>query len=218
MKSGNPHFAPRLFAAVFAATFFFVAGCDRGLPAPSTAAYHDFVANFYVGLAALQVGDDVRAESSLAQATQLAPGEPAAWADWGILALRQRNFDLAAQRLDRARNLAGKNDHIFYLLGILASDRGDSAGAIVNLREAASLDPSNLQAAYQLALEVERQGNPDSEAEFQQLITQILAAQPGNLAALLELSRVAAKRGDDATLGSAVARIAAQSASWPQDA
>ena len=48
------------------------------------------------GLAALQVGDDVRAESSLAHATQLAPGEPAAWADWGILALRQRNFDLAA--------------------------------------------------------------------------------------------------------------------------
>ena len=36
----------------------------------------------------------------------------------------------------------------------------------------------------------------------------ILAAQPDNLAALLELSRIAAKRGDAATLKSAVAQIA----------
>ena len=217
MNSGNPHLAPRLIAAALATALVLAAGCHRGLPAPSSAAYHDFVSSFYVGLAALQVGDDVRAEDSLAQATQLAPGEPAAWADWGILALRQRNFDLAAQRLERARDLAGKNDHIFYLLGILGSNSGDSTGAITNLHEAVSLNPLNLQAEYQLALEMERQGGPDSEADFQRLITQILAAQPRNLAALLELSRIAAKRGDAATLSSAVTRIAAQSAPWPQD-
>ena len=219
MKSGNPHPASRLCAAALAAAIFLVAGCHRrGLPAPSTAEYRSFISSFYVGLAALQVGDDVRAETSLAQATQFAPGEPAAWADWGILALRQRNFDLAAQRLERARNLAGKNDHIFYLLGILGSESGDTTRAITNLREAVSLNPSNLQAEYQLALQVERQGGPDSEAEFQKLIAQILTQQPRNLAALLELSRIAAKRGDAATLRSAVARIAAQSSGWPQDA
>jgi tetratricopeptide (TPR) repeat protein len=218
MTSGKTHLASRLLAAALAAALLPAAGCRRGLPLPTSAEYQNFISSFYVGLAALQVGDDVRAESSLAQATQLAPGEPAAWADWGILALRQRNFDLAAQRLERARNLAGKNDHIFYLLGILGSESGNSSGAITNLREAVSLNPANLQAEYQLALEVERQGGPDSEAEFQQLITQILAAQPRNLAALLELSRVAAKREDAATLHSAVARIAAQSADWSQDA
>ena len=218
MNSGNPHLAPRLVAATLAAALVLAAGCHRGLPVPSSGEYQNFISSFYVGLAALQVGDDVRAENSLAQATQLAPGEPAAWADWGILALRQRNFDLATQRLERARNLAGKNDHIFYLLGILGSESGNSTGAITNLREAVSLNPSNLQAEYQLALEVERQGGPDSGAEFQRLITQILATEPRNLAALLELSRIAAKREDAATLHSAVARIAAQSASWPQDA
>ncbi len=50
------------------------------------------------------------------------------------------------------------------------------------------------------------------------MITQILAAQPGNLAALFELSRIGAKRGDTATLRSAAERIGAQSAAWPQDA
>jgi tetratricopeptide (TPR) repeat protein len=218
MKSILLRSSIRLAVTVFAATLALVTGCHRGLPSPSSAEYHEFISSFYVGLAALQVGDDVRAESSLAHAAQLAPGEPAAWADWGILALRQRNFDLAAARFERARKLAPKNDHIYYLLGILGSERGDSAGAILNLRRAVQLNPANLQAEYQLALELERQGDPGSEDEFQQLISQILAAQPNNLAALLELSRIAAKRGDTATLRSAVDRIAAQSAAWPQDA
>ncbi len=218
MKSGTPQFASRLMAAAVFAALILASGCRSGLPRPSSPAYREFVSTFYVGLAALQVGDDVRAESSLGHATEIAPGEPAAWADWGILALRQRNFDQAAERFERARKLIPKDDHIYYLLGVLASNRGDDANAITNLREAISLNQTNLQALYQLALEVERQGGPDSEAEFQRLITQILAAQPRNLAALLELSRVAAKRADASTLRSAVARIAVQSGGWPQDA
>src|SRR5271168_3896375 len=112
-------------------------GCHSGsrLPDTSSKTYSDFVSTFYVGLAALQVGDDVRAESSLASATQLVPGEPAAWANWGILALRQRNFDAAAQRLDRARELVPQNDRIYYLLGLLEGDRGNSVKAIADLRE-----------------------------------------------------------------------------------
>src|ERR1700740_988569 len=85
-------------------TLFF-AGCrsSERLPDSSSKAYAEFVSTFYVGLAALQVGDDVRAENNLGQATQMVPGEPAAWANWGILALRQRSFDAAGQRLDKAR-------------------------------------------------------------------------------------------------------------------
>ena len=194
-------------------------GCRRGarLPDTSSATYAEFVSNFYVGLAALQVGDDVRADSKLEQATKLVSGEPAAWADWGILALRQRSFDAAGQRLGRARSLAPKNDRIYYLLGLLESNRGDSAKAIANLREAIRLNPRNLRAAYQLAAEVERRGDATSEVDYQRLIEQILAVQPGNLAALLDLSRIAAKRGDVATLHATVSKIAAQSSAWPTD-
>ncbi len=149
--------------------------------------------------------------------TQLVPAEPAGWANWGILALRQRNYDAAAQRLERARDLAPKNDQIYDLLGILESQRGNSAQAIADLRKAAELNPQNLRAIYQLAEETERQGGANSEAEFQQLIQKILTAQPDNLAALLELSRIAAKRGDAATLKSAVAQISARSSAWPPE-
>ena len=85
-----------------------VSGCHSAprLPDKNSRAYADVVSAFYVGLAALQVGDDVHAEIKLSEVTQLVPGEPAGWANWGVLALRQRNYDTAALRLERARDLA----------------------------------------------------------------------------------------------------------------
>jgi hypothetical protein len=194
-------------------------GCKSGgkLPGKSSKEYGDVVSAFYVGLAALQVGDDVHAEARLSDVTRLVPAEPAGWANWGILALRQRNYDAAARRLERARDLASKNDQIYDLLGILESQRGNSTQAIADLRKAVELNPQNLRAIYQLAEEIERQGAANSEAEFQVLIQKILAAQPDNLPALLELSRIAAKRGDAATLKSTVAQIIARSSAWPPE-
>src|SRR5271167_4043756 len=115
----------------------FLSGCHSTskLPEQGTKAYADVVSAFYVGLAALQVGDDVHAESKLSELTQLVPAEPAGWANWGVLALRQRNYDLAAQRLERARDLAPQNDQVYDLLGILEADRGHSAEAIANWRK-----------------------------------------------------------------------------------
>ena len=187
------------------------------LPEKNSKEYSEVVSDFYIGLAALQVGDDVHAESKLSQVTNFVPGEPAGWANWGILALRQRNYDAAAQRLERARDLAPQNDQIYNLLGILESQRGNSAQAIADLRQAVELNPHNLRAIYQLATETERQGDANSESEFQDLMQKILAAQPDNLAALLELTRIAAKRGDAATFKSAVAEIETRSSTWPPE-
>ena len=187
------------------------------LPPKSSPQYNELVRTFYIGLAALQVGHDVQADAKLSQFTQLAPAEPAGWANWGLLALRQRNYDTASDRLQRARAEAPDNSQIFYLLGLLESSRGNTAEAIKALRRSVELDQGNLIALYKLAEEVERQGDEQSAQEFQNLIQKILAAQPDNLAALVELSRVAAKRGDAETLKSAVAKITARSSAWPDE-
>ena len=97
-----------------------------------------------------------------------------------------------------------ENDQVHYLLGVLESKRGNPAQAIVELRRAVQLNPHGLRAMYLLAQELERQGDPNGEVEFQQLLQQILAQQPGNPAVLLELGRVAAKRGDGQTLHSVI--------------
>src|SRR4029077_8695469 len=137
--------------------------------------------------------------------------------NWGVLALRQRNMDVAAQRIEKARSLAPDNDHMYDLIGVLESARGRSAEAIAAWRKSTQVNAGNYRAAYHLAEEVERQGGPNADAEFQELIQKILAAQPENEAAWLELARVSAKRGDAATLKSAVAKIGERSATWPAE-
>ena len=193
-----------------------LSGCHskNALPKPGSQRYNQFVSAFYTGLAALQVGDDVRADNSLADAARLVPGEPAAWANWGVLALRQRSYDAAADRLNRAHGLAPDNEPIDYLLGLLESERGNSAAAIIALQNAVQANPQDLRALYELASEVERQADAGSDEHFQQLMEQILAIAPNNLAAQLDLARIAAKRGDVPTLKASIARISDQSKGW----
>ena len=187
------------------------------LPAKSAPEYNELVRTFYIGLAALEVGHDVQADAKLAQFTQIAAAEPAGWANWGLLALRQRNYDVAAERLQKARDLAPDNSDIHYLLGLLESSRGNTPVAIEELRKSVELDQNNLIAIYKLAEEVERQGDEKAADEFQTLIQKILTAQPDNLAALVELSRISAKRRDTETLKSSVAKIVARSSAWPEE-
>jgi hypothetical protein len=189
----------------------------NNLPTRSSPQYNEIVRTFYIGLAALQVGHDVQADAKLQQFTQLAPGEPAGWANWGILALRQRNYDTAAERLNKARDLAPDNADIFYLLGLLESSRGNTTEAIQNLRKSVDLDQNNLIPLYKLAEEGERQGDQKSVDGSQTLIGLIVLVKPDNLAALIELSRIAAKNGDAETLNESVAKIVARSAAWPDE-
>jgi tetratricopeptide (TPR) repeat protein len=227
--SGRPYFAKmdisrsnrylrKVSLALVAAITIICGSCHSTpkFPEKNSQAYENIVSAFYEGLAALQVGDDVHADSKLSQVAQLVPKEPAGWANWGILALRQRNYEVAGQRLLRAKDLAPQNDQIYGLLGLLESQRGNSALALTDLRKAIELNPHNLRAIYTLAEETERQGAAD-EAEVQKLIQQILAAQPDNLAAQLELARIAAKRGDGATVKAAVEKIGSQASSWPPE-
>jgi thioredoxin-like negative regulator of GroEL len=194
-------------------------GCrsKERLPDVGSKTYTDFVSAFYVGLAGLQVGDDVRADAKLQRATELVPGEPAGWVDWGVLALRQRNFDAAAQRLNRAHTLLPNDDRMDYLLGLLEGARGNSVASISYLHQAIALNPRNLRALYSLATQVERQGDENSDAELEKILQQILTVQPGNLAVMVDLCRVSAKRGDAATLRATVAQIAARSHGWPPE-
>ena len=187
------------------------------LPEKSSQKYRDVVSAFYVGLAALQVGDDVRAEAKLTQATQIVPEEPASWANLGLLALRQKNFEAAAERLSKAQTLAPDSGRIYVLLGLLESERGRFAESIAHFRKAVELDPKDLRASYMLAEQIERQAGEGSEAESQRLIEKILEAQPDNLAALLELARLSAKRGDAATLQKVIERLTPRADAWPPE-
>ncbi len=127
-----------LFAA--AMTTVIVIGLRRGgqapqaagptLPQPGSPEYAETVGAFYGGVTALDVDANDNARQMLDRAVTLAPGEPAAWADLGLLEIRSRNYDAAANDLAKARELAPNSGAIERLLGLLDSQRGTSAGAV----------------------------------------------------------------------------------------
>ncbi len=215
---GGVKFLPLSLFLCFSILFTACATRNEGLPKPDSKEYRDLVSAFYVGLAGLQTGEDVYAKTKLTLATELAPGEPAGWANLGLLAVRQQEFDVAYEKVEKARSLAPDNSQIEALLGSIESKRGKLPEAIAHLKKASELDAKNLKALYALAQETERQSTETSDAEAQKLLEKILQTQPDNLAVLLDVARLAAKRGDGAALQQAVAKLAAQSSSWPDAA
>ncbi len=174
-------------------TALYIAACGVSGPKQNIPPSKDAVRSFYVGLAALQVGDDPRAKEELTKATQLSPAEPAAWTNLGILQLRQKDFDASAVSLERARTLADKNTKIYETIALLEKQRGNFEAAQTNLQTAIDLDPNNLKAMYALAKENERLVD-DTAAHF--LYERILDIKRDNLEVRLESIRLAAKQND----------------------
>jgi Tfp pilus assembly protein PilF len=198
----------------------FLASCNgrSGLPQPGSNEYRELVTAFYVGLAGLQTGEDVRAKEKLTRATVIAPGEPASWANLGLLSVRQQEFDAAYERTEKARSLAPDNSRIEALLGLIESRRGKLPEAIAHLEKAVSLDSKNVKAIYAIAQEIERQGAENSDAEAARRLEQIVSIDPNNLAVLVDLARLSAKRGDGEALKRAVNKLVENSSLWPAEA
>jgi tetratricopeptide (TPR) repeat protein len=201
-------------AVVLAAIGAFVYYRASSLPRAGSPAYEQVTAAFYHGLAALEVGllDDARQQ--FARATEVVPDEPAAWANLGLSQLRLGELDAAAEPIERAAMLAPENSDIALLAGRMESARGRLDEAIVHLRRAVALDDASLRARFALVDELDRAGTPDAETAIRQLLDELLARAPDNLAVLIERARSAARRGDAARLRDSVARLEPASRTW----
>ncbi len=192
-------------------------GAD-GLPGPGSDVYREMVSAFQEGVAALDADAIECARTALARATELIPEEPAAWADLGLLKLRQGDHEGAASDLERAQTLAPESGPIKGLLGLLESRRGQYAEAVAHLRRAVELDPGDLRSRFALVKEVERQADPGSDAEALRLAVALSESLPDNVVVLLEQARLAAKQGEEKILGDAVQRLGELAPSWPSKA
>jgi tetratricopeptide (TPR) repeat protein len=180
-------------------------------------AYREVVTAFYTSLAALQTSQDVLARRGLDRVIALAPQEPAGHANLGLLLLRQQQLDEAIGRLTKASELAPGNASIERLRALAESRKGNLEQSIRHWRRAIELDSADVRAPFQLAQDLERQGGTASEAEAQRIL-ETVATRSGNLAAVLEFARLAARRSDSAALLKAIDLLTRQSGSWPADA
>ena len=188
-----------------------------GLPSPGSEAYEQTTRRFFRGLAALQVGLVDAAKQEFTQATALAPGEPASWANLGLAHLRLGEFDAAGPALERAAALAPSSSEVRFLIGRLETSRGRRDEAIAELRRAVELDPRSLYARTALIQEVENAAGADADAEAQRLLEELFALQPENPAVLVERARLAAKRGDAAMVRDSVSRLEKFVGTWPPE-
>ena len=206
-----------LWAGLLALTLSLGACQSDDVPSPGSEPYQKAVSAFYTGVAAIQVGENFRAGEQLKTAATLAPGEPAIWANRGLLALRTNAPADAADHLGRARELAPDDSRIQYLSGLMARERGQYESAIEYLRRAAELDSTNRAAVYTLAQVLEQRGGAAALEEARGLMDRLLAADPGNLAVLVERARLAAKAGQASGVRESLDRLADRaSPDWPE--
>jgi hypothetical protein len=213
--------------------FYILRGGGRAVPPPvappatvvtlAPAAYREMVGEFFGGVGGLHVNSDVTdptAKAKLIRATEIAPDEPAAWANLGLIRIRMKDLDGAARDLERARSLAPESGPIEGLLAVLDKQRDEIAGEIRHLRRAVELAPDDVRLRYSLMQAIEReagpQGGPKADAEMLGQLGEILRRQPDNFAVLFDRARLAAKTGDARTLADDVERIGRSSADWPE--
>jgi hypothetical protein len=173
------------------------------------------VRTFYRALAQLEVGLLDDAKRGFTRATEVVPGEPAAWANLALTEIRLGEYDLALPPIERASALAPANSDIQYMFGELETSRGRLDEGLQHLRRAVELAPTGLRPRAALAQEIERAGGQSADAQAQALYEEILKLRPGNLAALVERTRLAAKRSDLAALQDSMRRLGQDQSGWP---
>lgn len=206
------------FALLAAGIAGLLAGCPQGRTggAPDAARYQQMVSAFYTGVVALRANDPERARTQLLNATTLYPEEPAAWANLAIQYLRGQQLVDAGKALDKALALAPGQPEVLLIAAQVENARGNAPKAAEYVRQVLQKEPNNLKAHALLIQQLERQPSA-SDAETQAEYEQVLAAQPGNLAALLELTRLAAKEGDRSKLLQRLRELKSDSGTWPPE-
>lgn len=187
-------------------------------PGPESDAYLRAVSDFFVSLAAAQTDEARFAFNKMNDVARAWPQEAAAWANLGVYAMRQGNFDLAGQRMEQAREAAPGHPDVLWLSGMYYSRRGDVAEAIRYFREAAEASPENPRIWFSLFTELERQDDTANAEEIMQVLAQLKQLEPGNQAVWYESARIANRNRLQAELSEALSRLGELQQGWDDDA
>ena len=178
------------------------------------AKYETAVADFYMGLSASQTDEERFAFNKMNDVALAFPEEAAAWANLGVLAMRQGNFDLAEDRLARALDLFPENADLLFLNSIMESIRGNTQQSINYLRRGVEADPGNLKMQYALAQELEREDDQAHADEIAETLQHLHDLAPENQVLLFEMTRFAAKIGEFDTAREFIHRLEELSDDW----
>ncbi|MEX0661107.1 MAG: FG-GAP-like repeat-containing protein [Balneolaceae bacterium] len=205
-----------LFIAIAGA--FFSCNSDPEDASTDSEEYKEAVSNFYVSLGASQTEEARFAFNKMNDVAEAFPEEPVSWANLGVYAMRQGNFDLAEERFSRARSIAPENAEILYLSGIFESRRGNVDKAIEYLRTALGSNPSHERIQFSLIQELERQDDDENADELIDRIRKLNRSLPENQAVMFEMARLAAKEQNMDLLQNTMTRLEDYLTIWGDEA
>jgi cytochrome c-type biogenesis protein CcmH/NrfG len=189
---------------------------QNDLPQPGSEKYDQYVAAFYTSLAALDVGVVDVAETNLNKAVDSVPGEPAGWANRGLLNIRTSRMKEAESDLNRANQLAPNDPGILKLFGFLRLMQGKFPEAAAEYRKALDKDPNDAEALFQLGEALQRNDPDGSRKEHLELLGRILVLRPGNLFIIKERFRYGLLLGDGKVVAESIALFKPLAATWKE--
>lgn len=186
-----------------------------GVPKPGDPDYPKAVSAFYSSALAVQINDANNKTRFSDEATKLAPGEPAAWANKALGEMRVNKLPEADASLKKAEELAPGDSRIQVLRGLLQEAQGKFDEAVKSFQSAAKADPRNAEALFRIAIAADRAKGADEWAVKRDAYEKIQALQPGNGAALVLLLESLAGSGDKAAFEKAFPTMKSRAQTWP---
>lgn len=169
----------------------------KNVPAPGDPKYAETVSAFFSGTIALETNDKLNRDINLLKkATELAPGEPAAWANLALAYLPKNQKAEAEQAIQKAKELAPDKPEVLIADGFVQKTFGQFDEALKRFQTVTEKDPNNLQVLGFVAYLANQARLPDSEKLQQEMYDRILKVHPDNIHALIEGIRVSAQAGD----------------------
>lgn len=210
---------PALFVLIFIFMVLWSFSCTSSDPLElhETDEYRKAVSDFYISLGASQTDETRFAFNKMNDVAQAFPEEAAAWANLGVLAMRQGNYDLAEDRFNRSLELEPNHPDLLFLSSIMESMRGNTDRSVAFLRRATESDPANLMILYALAQELERVDDRANSSEITSLYETLLELAPSNQAILTEATRFATKNEDFDKVETLLEQLSLYSSQWDQE-
>ncbi|TVR18278.1 MAG: hypothetical protein EA391_02645 [Balneolaceae bacterium] len=184
---------------------------------PSSEAFQQAVADFYMSLGASQTDQSRFAFNKMNDVATAFPEETAAWANLAVYAMRQGNFDLAEDRMGRALELSPENAEVLFLASIIQSRSGNVSASIELLHRASDVLPEHPRILFSLAQELEREDDLANADEIVETLEHLHRLLPQNQVVILELARVGIKEQDSERIRENLEQLRDQSGFWDQE-
>jgi FG-GAP-like repeat/Tetratricopeptide repeat len=178
-------------------------GCAPSVPEPGTEPYLEAIGTFYSGVAAMQIGDDLRGRARLERTVELTPTESAAWTNLAILALRRGEIEAAQAAANRALEDGSGFEKVVRVAARTRLAVGDTVAARSLIEGFAAVDRLSARTLVLLADLSGPSGSVDPAALLERAARQL----PGNAALLYRLARFHASRGDNEAARTALSRL-----------